>query len=59
MLEGNKYKNVGCPDCSGYGCNLEEPDVKECKTCAGSGALYEYENKTLALYKGGPMRGRM
>jgi len=59
-------KLITCTGCSGHGVvsgytigGTDFLGPEECNECGGNGTQYMYSNGSLAMFKGGPMRGRI
>jgi hypothetical protein len=59
------WRIIGCPNCLGhglvsdYGNGEDFYGAKECPDCFGRGSLSVSEKGTLAVYPGGPLRGKL
>ena len=58
----SKGEEIKCFECEGHGltCNYGDlENVRECRECNGSGVNWLYESGSLAMYAGGPLKGRV
>ena len=66
MTNTRTWRQIKCADCSGHGLvssytadGSDFTGADECRACAGSGSVWVSAKGTLALYPGGPFRGRL
>lgn len=65
-MDSDKWGKIPCPRCGGFGVVSEYTlggtdflGPAECGNCEGNGVLWRHETGTIAVYPGGPLRGKI
>ena len=58
-----QWRSFTCPNCDGRGLvissnSFDRNEIVECSDCGGSGQLWVTDKDIVAMYPGGPFRGK-